>query len=63
MVLTSATLAVAGGFDYTQTRLGLPAARSLLIESRYDYAKQVVFYVPPHLPDPRQPEFAWQRPM
>ncbi len=60
VVLTSATLAVAGGFDYTQTRLGLPTARTMLIESHYDYAKQVLLYVPPHLPDPRQPEFAWR---
>jgi ATP-dependent DNA helicase DinG len=59
-VLTSATLAVAGEFAYTQTRLGLPNARTLRIESPYDYAKQVVLYVPPHLPDPRQPEFAWR---
>ena len=28
------------------------------MESQYDYAKQVLFYVPPHLPDPRQPTFA-----
>ena len=58
VVLTSATLAVAGGFEYTQTRLGLPDARTQRVESQYDYAKQVVLYVPRHLPDPRQPDFA-----
>jgi ATP-dependent DNA helicase DinG len=57
-ILTSATLTVAGGFDYTQTRLGLPNARTLRIESQYDFAKQVLFYVPPDLPDPRRPDFA-----
>jgi ATP-dependent DNA helicase DinG len=58
VILTSATLAVAGGFEYTQTRLGLPNARTQCIESQYDYANQVVLYVPRHLPDPRQPDFA-----
>ncbi len=58
VILTSATLAVAGGFEYTQTRLGLPDARTQCIESQYDYANQVVLYVPRHLPDPRQPDFA-----
>jgi ATP-dependent DNA helicase DinG len=57
VILTSATLAVAGGFEYTQTRLGLPHARTQCIESQYDYASQVVLYVPRHLPDPRQPDF------
>ncbi len=58
VVLTSATLTVAGEFDYTQKRLGLQHARTLGVESHYDYAKQVLLYVPPHLPDPRQPEFS-----
>jgi ATP-dependent DNA helicase DinG len=57
VVLTSATLAVAGTFDYVQKRLGLPNARTSLIESNYDYARQVLLYVPTQLPDPRQPDF------
>ncbi len=60
VVLTSATLTVAGEFDYVRKRLGLPNARTLLIESPYDYTKQVILYVPPHLPDPRQAEFSWR---
>jgi ATP-dependent DNA helicase DinG len=51
-------LTVAGEFDYAQKRLGLENARTLRVESQYDYGKQVLFYVPPHLPDPRQPAFA-----
>ncbi|HEY7212527.1 MAG TPA: helicase C-terminal domain-containing protein [Bryobacteraceae bacterium] len=58
VVLTSATLAVAKSFGFTQERLGLPHAQTLFLESAYDYEQQVLFYVPPHLPDPRQPEFA-----
>lgn len=60
VILTSATLAVGGGFDYTQTRLGLQNARTLRIESQYDYAQQVLFYVPKHLPDPRGREFTYR---
>lgn len=57
LIFTSATLTVGGTFDYTQARLGLQNARTLHVESQYDYAKQVLFYVPAHLPDPRQPTF------
>src|SRR5581483_4999609 len=57
VILTSATLAVAGSFQYLQTRLGLQNARTLLVESEYDFGKQVLLYVPRHLPDPRQQEF------
>ena len=57
VVLTSATLAVAGNFEYVQARLGLPHVRTLQIESHYDYAKQVLLYVPPLLPDPRSKDF------
>ena len=60
VILTSATLTVAGGFEYTQGRLGLHNARTLRIESQYDYGKQVLLYVPRHLPDPRQQEFTSQ---
>src|SRR5581483_846868 len=56
-ILTSATLAVAGSFEYLQKRLGLQNARTLLIESHYDYEKQVLLYVPAHLPDPRHADF------
>ncbi len=60
VILTSATLAVAGSFEYAQTRLGLQQARTLSVQSQYDYAGQVLFYVPPHLPDPRSAEFTRQ---
>lgn len=57
VILTSATLTVNGEFEYAQSRLGLPEARTLAIDSPYDYPKQVLFYVPRQLPDPRQPSF------
>src|SRR5438445_7455387 len=57
-VLTSATLAVGGGFDYIRGRLGAEHARDLVLPSHFDYQTQALFYVPPDLPDPRTPQFA-----
>jgi ATP-dependent DNA helicase DinG len=57
-VLTSATLAVGGGFEYLRRRLGLEHARELVLPSHFDYENQALFYVPPDLPDPRTPQFA-----
>jgi ATP-dependent DNA helicase DinG len=57
-VLTSATLAVGGGFEYIQRRLGIEYARELILPSHFDYQNQALFYVPPDLPDPRTPQFA-----
>lgn len=56
-VLTSATLAVGGGFDYIRGRLGLEHAREMIVPSHFDYASQALLYVPPDLPDPREPRF------
>jgi ATP-dependent DNA helicase DinG len=57
-VLTSATLAVGGGFEYIRQRLGLDHARELIVASHFDYESQAILYVPPNLPDPRTPQFA-----
>ena len=56
-VLTSATLAVGGGFEYMRQRLGLEHAREAVLPSHFDYENQALFYVPPDLPDPRTPQF------
>src|SRR5271157_364592 len=58
VILTSATLAVAGGFAYTETRLGLAGARGLVAPSHFDYRKQTLLYVPQQLPEPRSPAFS-----
>ena len=56
-MLTSATLAVAGEFEFTKQRLGLRGARTLVVPSHFEYRKQALLYVPQHLPDPRSPAF------
>jgi ATP-dependent DNA helicase DinG len=63
IVLTSATLAVAGGFDYIKGRLGLENARELIVPSHFDYESQALFFVPPNMPDPRDAGFTAQATM
>ncbi len=57
-VLTSATLAVGGGFEYISRRLGMEHARESVLPSHFEYQRQALFYVPPDMPDPRTPQFA-----
>jgi ATP-dependent DNA helicase DinG len=57
VVLTSATLTVSGGFDHIRKRLGLTSARELVVPSHFNYEKQALLYLPPNMPDPREPDF------
>jgi ATP-dependent DNA helicase DinG len=56
-VLTSATLAVDGGFEYLRSRLGLESSDELLLASPFDFAEQAVLYVPRGMPEPRAAAF------
>ncbi|HVF57487.1 MAG TPA: ATP-dependent DNA helicase [Pyrinomonadaceae bacterium] len=59
VVLTSATLASAGSFNFVKERLGLSdEAEELIAPSNYDYENQAVLYLPPSMPDPRSPQWA-----
>jgi ATP-dependent DNA helicase DinG len=74
VVLTSATLAGAGGFDFIRRRLGLAATvedeedadsgsaaaktDELVAQSSYNYEEQAVLYLPPRMPEPRSPQWA-----
>ena len=57
VILTSATLAVGGNFEFAARRLGLRNARPLVVPSHFDYPRQALLYVPQHLPDVRSPAF------
>ena len=57
VVLTSATLTVQGGFAHIRKRLGLDEARELVVPSHFQYARQALLYLPPEMPDPREPNF------
>ncbi len=57
VVLTSATLTVQGGFTHIRKRLGLDEGRELVVPSHFRYERQALLYLPPEMPDPREPEF------
>ena len=57
VVMTSATLTVQGGFEHIRKRLGLSEARELVVPSHFKYGEQALLYLPPEMPDPRDPEF------
>ena len=58
IVLTSATLAVGGRFDYAKQRLGISAAQEKVLPQEFDYANQALLYIPRNLPDVRDANFA-----
>lgn len=51
-IFTSATLAVGKDLQHFANRVGLPAARAKLFGSPFDYARQALLYLPPHLDVP-----------
>ncbi|MDT5293284.1 MAG: ATP-dependent helicase DinG, partial [Acidobacteriota bacterium] len=73
VVLTSATLASAGSFDFIRQRLGLGSGveggeadsggdgyaktDELIAPSGYNYEEQAVLYLPPRMPEPRSPQW------
>ena len=57
VVLTSATLTVQGGFQHLRRRVGMTEARELVVPSHFRYGEQALLYLPPNMPDPREPEF------
>jgi ATP-dependent DNA helicase DinG len=57
-VFTSATLAIGEDFSHFAARIGLAEARTLLIDSPFDYPAQARIFLPPHMPEPHSPAFA-----
>ncbi len=57
VVLTSATLAVGGRFDYLKQRLGIDVAIERVLPHEFDYSRQALLYIPPEMPDVREPAF------
>jgi ATP-dependent DNA helicase DinG len=62
-VLTSATLAAGGEFDFLESRVGLaggdsPVTVKEILPSPFDYPSQCVFGIPDDLPGPREDEHA-----
>ncbi len=51
-VFTSATLSVNDSFEHFARKLGLEGARTLQLDSPFDYANNALFYVPTGMPEP-----------
>jgi ATP-dependent DNA helicase DinG len=60
VVLTSATLAVGGRFDFLKQRLGIAAARERVLPHEFDFRRQALLYIPTALPDVRDARFVPQ---
>jgi len=52
VVMTSATLAAAGRFDFFQSRVGLTHTETQLLGSPFDYRRQAKLILPEGMPDP-----------
>lgn len=52
VILTSATLAVAGKFNMTRRNLGMPSSPEKLLDSPFNYMEQAALYIPNTMPDP-----------
>ncbi|MEW5681405.1 MAG: ATP-dependent DNA helicase [Pseudomonadota bacterium] len=59
-VFTSATLSVNNGFNHYTAQMGLNAAKTLLLESPFNYAEQALLCVPRYLSEPHEPGMAKQ---
>jgi len=56
-VLTSATLTIAGSFEYVKRRLGAHDAADLRVPSEFDFTEQAILYLPRQMPAPKSPDY------
>jgi DNA polymerase-3 subunit epsilon/ATP-dependent DNA helicase DinG len=59
-VLTSATLATDGSFEFMADRLGLEDAHELLVPSPFDYASSTLLYLASDVVEPNHPHYQQQ---
>ena len=55
-IFTSATLSVDEGFTHFTEQMGLQTARTMLLDSPFDYPNQAMLLVPRYLPEPTDPK-------
>src|SRR5437016_11670657 len=58
VVMTSATLTVENRFEYIRQRLGVDHAKENALPPEFDYPEQAMLYLPPNMPDVRNPGYA-----
>ena len=57
VILTSATLAVNGEFEFIRGRLGLHSSNEMVVPGHFDFRKQALLYIPRSMPEPKSPDF------
>ena len=57
VVVTGATLASRGSFEYIRERLGLEEAEDLRLESPFDYGQAALVLLPTDMPEPSQKSY------
>jgi ATP-dependent DNA helicase DinG len=58
VILTSATLTVAGRFEFIRHRLGVDHAKESQLPPEFDFEQQALLYLPQRMPDVRDAGFA-----
>jgi ATP-dependent DNA helicase DinG len=58
VVLTSATLTVAGRFEFIRQRMGVDHAKECQLPPEFDYEQQALLYLPQRMPDVRDAGFS-----
>lgn len=61
IVLTSATLSTNNNFEFMKGRLGIKDADELLLDSPFDYERNVLIYLPKKIEDPNEKFEVFQR--
>jgi ATP-dependent DNA helicase DinG len=58
VILTSATLTVAGRFEFIRQRMGVDHAKECQLPPEFDFEQQALLYLPQRMPDVRDAGFA-----
>ncbi len=58
VILTSATLTVAGRFEFIRQRMGVDHAKECQLPPEFDYQQQALLYLPQRMPDVRDAAYA-----
>jgi ATP-dependent DNA helicase DinG len=62
VILTSATLSVAGSLNYFQNRVGAHSAETVVLDSPFDFHRQMRIIIAADMPSPDQPGYEQQLP-
>jgi ATP-dependent DNA helicase DinG len=58
VILTSATLTVRQSLDYYRGRIGYCGGEEMVLDSPFNYQKQVELYIPRNMPEPNDQEYS-----